>query len=82
MKSWLFLIILYASACYSIDNHGENIRKKLKFPCEIVHYGKSSIFIFKEPFSSVGNIFFSGVGAGHWAIIHEVLTLLWTFLIF
>ena len=75
MKSWLFLIILYASACYSIDNHGENIWKKLKFPCEIVHYGKSSIFIFKEPFSSVGNIFFS-------AIIHEVLTLLWTFLIF
>ena len=82
MKSWLFLIILYASACYSIDNHGENIWKKLKFPCEIVHYGKSSIFIFKEPFSSIGNIFFSGVGAGHWAIIHEVLTLLWTFLIF
>ena len=36
-------------------NHGQNIWEKLKFSCEIVHYGKCWISIFKESFASIDN---------------------------
>ena len=41
-------------------NHGKNIREKLQSSCEIVHYGKSSISIFRESFASIDKIFFLG----------------------
>ena len=34
-------------------NQGQNIWHKLQISCKIAHYGKSSIFIFKEPFASI-----------------------------
>ena len=34
------------------DNHSQNIWDKLYFSCEIVHYGKSSISVFQEIFTS------------------------------
>ena len=38
-------------------NHGQNIRDKLQFLCEIGHYGKSSISIFQEFFASMKKVF-------------------------
>ena len=38
--------------------------KIFEFPCEIAHYGKSSISIFKESFASVNKDFFLGASLG------------------
>ena len=40
-------------SCYSRE---QNISEKLKFSCETVHCGKSSISIFKESFASIDKI--------------------------
>ena len=61
--------------------HGQNIWEKLWFACEIAHYGKSSISIFKESFVSIDKILFLGGRLGTRLYFHKVLTLLWTFLI-
>ena len=39
--------------------------KIFEFSCEIAHYGKSSIYIFKESFASIDKIFFLGE---HWEL--------------
>ena len=46
-----------------------------KFSCEIAHYWKSSISIFKESFASIDEIFFLGGRLGTRLYFYEVLTL-------
>ena len=45
---------------YSNYNRRQKIGEKLFFPCETVHYGKSSISILKESFASIDKIFLLG----------------------
>ena len=55
--------------------HGQNILERLQLLCEIAHYGKSSIPIFKESFASNDKIFFLGGRLGTRFYFHEALTL-------
>ena len=47
---------------FNRNNRSQNIRDKLKFLCGILHYGKSSISVLQEIFSSTDKIFISGGG--------------------
>ena len=81
-KVFLSYCYSYLSAFLSANyNHGQNIWEKLWFLCEIAHYEKSSISIFKESFASIDKILFLGGRLGTRLYFHEVLTLFWTFLI-
>ena len=40
------------------NNYGQNIWDKLQFPCEIRHYGKSSVSIFQNFFASIEKDYF------------------------
>ena len=70
-----FFLILWRFLCTSHD-HLQNIWEKLWFSCEIAHYRKSSISVFREIFVSTDKILISGGGTEHQAII------LWRFEIF
>ena len=46
----------------NICNHSQNIGGKLQFSYEIVHYGKSSVYVFQQMLICISNIFNSGGG--------------------
>ena len=56
------MLLLENLGSMSSNNPSENIWDKLKFSCEIAHYGKSSTSVFQEIFISTDKIFISREG--------------------
>ena len=63
------------------SNYSQNIWERLLFSCEIAHYGKSSISVFQENFTSTEKMFISRGGLSTRQQFYEVLRFSWYFLV-